>query len=101
MPGATSSPARTCTAAVRNNRAWTVRELEELGFTVLPSSANFIFAKSDKLPGGELYRKLKENGILVRWFDADRIRDYVRITIGSLEQMAALVDEVARLLEEL
>ncbi len=77
------------------------RMREELGFTVLPSSANFIFAKSDKLPGGELYRKLKENGILVRWFDADRIRDYVRITIGSLEQMTALVDEIARLLEEL
>ena len=92
---------QTCTAAVQNNRAWTVRELEELGFTVLPSQANFIFAKSDKLPGGELYRKLKENGILVRWFDADRIRDYVRITIGSLEQMTALVDEIARLLEEL
>ena len=92
---------QTCTAAIQNNRAWTVRELEDLGFTVLPSQANFIFAKSDKIPGGELYRKLKENGILVRWFDADRIRDYVRITIGSLEQMAALVDEVARLLEEL
>ena len=92
---------QTCTAAVQNNRAWTVRELEVLGFTVLPSQANFIFAKSDKLPGGELYRKLKENGILVRWFDADRIRDYVRITIGSLEQMTALVDEIARLLEEL
>ena len=92
---------QTCTGAIRNNRAWTVRELEELGFTVLPSQANFIFAKSDRIPGGELYRKLKENGILVRWFDADRIRDYVRITIGSLEQMAALVDEIARLLEEL
>ena len=91
---------QTCTAAIRNNRAWTVRELEDLGFTVLPSQANFIFAKSDKIPGGDLYRKLKENGILVRWFDADRIRDYVRITIGSLEQMAALVDEIARLLEE-
>ena len=92
---------QTCTAAIQTNRAWTVRELEALGFTVLPSQANFIFAKSDKIPGGDLYRKLKENGILVRWFDADRIRDYVRITIGSLEQMAALVDEIARLLEEL
>ena len=92
---------QTCTAAIQNNRAWTVRELEALGFSVLPSQANFIFAKSEKIPGGDLYRKLKENGILVRWFDADRIRDYVRITIGSLEQMAALVDEVARLLEEL
>ena len=90
-----------CISAVQNNRAWTVRELEELGFSVLPSQANFIFAKSDQIPGGELYRKLKENGILVRWFDADRIRDYVRITIGSLEQMMALVDEIARLLEEL
>ena len=89
-----------CTNAIRNNRAWTVRELEELGFSILPSQANFIFAKSDKIPGGELYRKLKENGILVRWFDADRIRDYVRITIGSLEQMKALVDEIARLLED-
>ena len=91
---------QTCTAAIQNNRAWTVRELEALGFSILPSQANFIFAKSEKIPGGELYRKLKENGILVRWFDADRIRDYVRITIGSLEQMAALVDEIARLLEE-
>ena len=76
-------------------------ELEQLGFTVLPSQANFIFAKSDRISGEDLYRKLKENGILVRWFDADRIRDYVRITIGSLEQMASLVDEIARLLEEL
>ena len=56
-----------CTAAIRQTRAWTVGELENLGFTVLPSSANFLFAKSDSVPGGELYRRLKENGILVRW----------------------------------
>ena len=43
----------------------------------------------------------EENGILVRWFDADRLRDFVRITIGDLEQMVALVDETARLLDEL
>ena len=91
-----------CTGAIQNTRAWTVRELEALGFTILPSQANFIFAKSDRLSGEELYRKLKENGILVRWWaGSGRIQDYVRITIGSLEQMAALVDEVARLLEEL
>ena len=89
-----------CCASIRQTRAWTVGELENLGFTVLPSQANFIFARSDRIPGGELYRKLKENGILVRWFDADRIRDFVRITIGSMEQMEALVDEVGRLLEE-
>ena len=90
-----------CCAAVRSNREWAVGELENLGFTILPSQTNFILAKSDKIGGGDLYRLLKENGILVRWFDSDRIREYVRITIGSLEQMVALVDEVARLMEEL
>ena len=90
-----------CCAAVRQARAWTVEELENLGFTVLPSQANFIFARSDKLSGEDLYRRLKENGVLVRWWaDSGRIQDYVRITIGSMEQMETLVDEIARLLEE-
>jgi len=44
---------------------------------------------------------LKENGILVRWFDRDRIRDFVRITVGSMEQLAALTDELARILEDM
>ena len=90
-----------CCAAIRQTRAWTVGELEGLGFTVLPSQANFVFARYDQLPGETLYRKLKENGILVRWFDADRIRDYVRITIGSMEQMEALLEALTALLEEL
>ncbi len=88
---------QTCCRAVRETRAWTAAALEARGFTVLPSSANFIFAKSDRLPGGELYRKLKENGILVRWFDKDRIRDFCRITIGSQEQMEALAERIDRL----
>ena len=92
---------RQCCGAIQGNREWLVGELENLGFTVLPSQANFVFAKSDKIDGGELYRLLKENGILVRWFDADRIRDYVRITVGSMEQLVTLVDEVARLLDEI
>ena len=87
-----------CTAAIRQNRAWTVERLEGLGFTVLPSLANFIFAKSDKISGGDLYRELKKKGVLVRWFDTDRIRDYVRITIGSREQMEALTDRIEALL---
>ena len=90
-----------CCAAVRQARAWTVEELENLGFTVLPSQANFIFTRSDKLSGEDLYRRLKENGVLVRWWaDSGRIQDYVRITIGSMEQMETLVDEIARLLED-
>ena len=73
--------------------------LEKLGFTVLPSQTNFIFAGTDAIPSGELYRRLKESGILVRWFDADRIRNFVRITIGSQAQMTALVNAIAGLLQ--
>ncbi len=92
---------QTCCNTIQENRAWLVGELERLGFSVLPSKANFVFAKSDRIPGGELYRKLKENGVLVRWFDKDRIRDYVRITIGSMEQLAELADALDHLLDEL
>jgi len=91
-----------CCAAIQENRAWTAAALEDLGFTVLPSSANFLFAKSGKLSGEALYRGLKENGVLVRWWaDAPRIRDYVRITIGDREQMETLISELEKLLEEL
>jgi len=89
-----------CCAAIQEIRAWTVENLKGLGFDILPSKTNFIFARSEKLSGGELYRKLKENGILVRWFDSDRIRDYVRITIGSREQMEVLIQKVTQLLRE-
>ena len=92
---------QSCTAAVRKTRAWTVEKLEGMGFTVLPSSANFVFAKSDRMVGGELYRRLKELGILVRHFDApQRIADYCRITIGSGGQMAELVMAIGNLLNE-
>lgn len=89
----------TCRDAILRNRGWLTGELEELGFTVLPSAANFVFAKSDRISGGELYRQLKENGVLVRWFDKDRIRDYVRITVGSMEQLVSLIDETAKILD--
>ena len=88
-----------CTAAIRETRTRTVAALETLGFSVLPSSANFVFARHGRLSGRELYETLKENGILVRWFDADRIRDFIRITIGSRAQMAALVEQLTHLLE--
>ena len=90
-----------CCASICRTRAWTAGELENLGFTVLPSQSNFLFARSDRIGGGELYRTLKKNGILVRWFDSDRIRDYVRITVGSMEQMEALIDALTALLEAL
>ena len=77
-----------------------MQALGKRGFTILPSQANFIFAKSDRIGGGDLYRRLKAAGVLVRWFDSDRIRDYVRITIGSRQQMEVLVERIDRLLAE-
>ena len=74
-------------------REWTRKELERIGFEVTPSQTNFLFARHPGISGGELYRKLKERGILIRHFSAERIRDYNRITVGTREQMEALVRE--------
>ena len=73
--------------------------LGELGFTVLDSTANFVFAKSPAIGGKELYTQLKANGILVRHFDTPRLRDYVRVTIGSQAQMAAFIETTTSILE--
>ena len=81
-------------------RDWTTKALEALGFTVLPSYGNFVFAKSDDFGGEELYLKLKRRGILVRHFSSPRIRDFNRITIGTMEQMRKLVETVAEILQE-
>jgi histidinol-phosphate aminotransferase len=86
--------------AIMENRAYTVAELEGLGFTVLPSSANFIFAKSGRIGGKDLYLKLKERGVLIRHFDKDPIRDWTRITIGTREQMDVMLKNIRELLEE-
>ena len=85
---------------VMDNRAYTVAKLEKLGFSVLPSAANFVFAKNPAIDGKELYLRLKEAGILVRYFDKERLREYNRITIGSREQMDALLTAIKQILEE-
>ncbi len=83
------------------NREYTTQELEKMGFYVIPSKANFIFAKSDKIGGEELYLKLKDNGILVRHFTKDKIKDFNRITIGSKSEMEAFIKVTKQILEEL
>ena len=80
------------------NRAWTVEQLEKLGFTVLNSKANFVFAKSDKVDGEKLYKELKARGVLVRHFTKERICPYVRITIGTMAQMETLVEKIKEIL---
>lgn len=79
---------------IQANRQWTAGRLEELGFWVLPSKTNFLFASSGRIGGEGLYRKLRDRGILVRHFNQERIKEYVRITIGTMEEMKALVNAV-------
>ena len=83
---------------IEATREDTARRLRELGFTVVPSKANFLFAKSDRIDGGELYLELKKRGVLIRHFDAPRIRDYNRITIGTPEQMDVLIQRIKQII---
>ena len=82
-------------------REYTQGKLLELGFEVTDSKANFIFAKSEKIGGKELYLKLKERGILVRHFDKEKIKDYNRITVGTQEEMEVLISAITEILKEL
>ena len=85
---------------ILQNRAWTTEKLRELGFTVADSTTNFVLAKHDKLVGKQLYLDLKARGILVRHFDTPRLTDYVRVTIGSKEEMESFIAAVKNILEE-
>lgn len=85
-------------ALIAENRSYTTKALQAMGFEVLPSAANFIFARTDAMEGGEVYRALKEEGVLVRHFDKPEISDYNRITIGTKEQMDILLAALKKIL---
>ncbi|MDC5123405.1 histidinol-phosphate transaminase [Acinetobacter baumannii] len=76
---------------VISSREKLVRDLTELGFNVLPSKANFIFATHSQHDAGQLAQKLREQGIIVRYFNKPRINQFLRITVGTDEQNARLV----------
>lgn len=87
-----------CRAEIMKNRAVCARELKKMGFQVLDSSANFLFARHEKVGGEFLYRELKKRGVLVRHFDKPRIEDFIRITIGTAEQMRAFLAAVKEII---
>jgi histidinol-phosphate aminotransferase len=93
---------------VRLERARLSHELSALGFTNLPSQSNFLLAtvplrgleqKQAELLAKRLYQYLKEHGILVRYFDQDRLRDKLRITVGTAQENSALVATIRQCLE--
>lgn len=85
---------------IMNNRVWLTEQLRLLGFSVIPSTANFVFAQSDRINGEKLYLELKKRGVLVRHFTKPRICDYNRITIGTMEQLQILVRSIEEILKE-
>lgn len=87
-------------AAICRTRQWTAGQLEALGFQVLPSLTNFLFAKTEAMDGQVLYQALKARGILVRHFSNPRICQYNRITIGTQAQMEQLVQTLKEVLYE-
>ncbi len=73
-------------------------EMERMGFNVLPSKANFIFASHPRQNAKELFEYLRENNILVRYFDKPRTRNFLRISIGTDEQCDTLLEVLGKML---
>ena len=85
---------------VAETRDRTAKALKALGFTVTDSKANFLFVRHPNLPGGALYERLRERGILVRHFSKPAIEDFNRITVGADGQMEALIGAVREILTQ-
>ena len=80
-----------CTNKVIATRQWTVEQLNILGFETLPSAANFVFAKPARMPAADLFAALREQKILVRYFNKPVLDQYLKISIGIDQEMEALV----------
>jgi histidinol-phosphate aminotransferase len=83
---------------IKSTRDKIRKELIELNFTVCDSGANFLFAAPPEKNAAEIYAALKENGILVRYFPGKRTGDYLRITVGTDEEMNKLLEELKKLI---
>ncbi len=83
---------RECRDKIIATREWTVTELEKLGFRVLPSQANFVFAEPVGKNAADVAQHLRESKVLVRYFNKPRINQFLRITIGTDAQMQVLIN---------
>ena len=91
---------KACNEKIIATRERTKAQLKELGFTFPDSKANFVFAKHNSKSGAEIFNALKERNIYIRYWNKPRIADYLRITIGTDEQMEKLVAALQEILEQ-
>ena len=88
-------------AKIINTRERVKKELKAMGFSFPDSAANFIFASHKSIAGKDIFEALKRKKIFVRRFDKDRIDNYLRITIGTDEQMDAVLTAFKEIVDEL
>ena len=81
-----------------SNREKLTNELIKLDFNVIPSQANFILVSHERIQAGELFQKLREEGVLVRYFDKPLIDNYLRITIGTIEDLHTLIQKIKEII---
>ncbi len=89
-----------CVAGITAQREQSAAALRSLGFTVLNSASNFLFAAPPRVSGEAYYRGLKAKGVLVRYFSDPVLQNYVRISVGSAAQMETLLEKTRELLKE-
>lgn len=87
-------------AKIVATREKTIAQLREIGFECTDSKANFIFASSDKIAACDLAAELRKKGILVRYFNKAKIDNYLRITVGTDEEMQTLINAIKEILNE-
>lgn len=90
---------RAITMKISSTRDWAADRLKRMGFEVSDSAANFLFISHPDIPAKVLLDGLRERGILVRWWDKPRISNYLRITVGTDQEMEALCQALTQMIE--
>lgn len=86
------------TSKIINTREETIVKLRDIGFKVMDSKANFVFVSHEKMKAEEIFKELRKKGILVRYFNEPRINNFLRITIGTDDEMKILIEELKNIL---
>ncbi|MDD3223694.1 MAG: histidinol-phosphate transaminase [Clostridium sp.] len=87
-----------CNKKIVYSREATINELEKMNFEVIPSRANFIFIKHKHKKAEQIFKQLREKGILVRYFNKPRINNYLRVSIGSKDEMKVFIKKIEQVI---